>query len=117
MPSVGGQALSQDEGGACRLNGLRASVLDQLRLVSRLLMTLFIAPHTPAGYVYCNGPDIEVPANTTTRFVLLGMGSEADLHSPVFVGQVRVFLFLCVGVGVVGGGGSMPGWDGKALLH
>ncbi len=41
-----------------------------------------------AGYVYCNIPALEVALNSTVRFVMLGMGSEADMHSPTFTGQV-----------------------------
>lgn len=59
-------------------------------------------PSPPAGYLYCNLPGLEAPLGSTVRFVLVGMGSEADLHSPVFAGQVRA------GV-VVGGWRASPG--------
>ncbi|GAB4814065.1 hypothetical protein N2152v2_001111 [Parachlorella kessleri] len=44
--------------------------------------------HSVNGYVYCNIPALEVALNSTVRFVMLGMGSEADMHSPTFTGQV-----------------------------
>ena len=37
--------------------------------------------------MYCNLPGLRAPRGSTQRFVLVGMGSEADLHSPVFAGQ------------------------------
>ena len=44
-----------------------------------------------AGYLYCNLPGLEAPRGSNVRFVLIGMGSEADLHSPAFAGQVRTW--------------------------
>lgn len=44
--------------------------------------------HCINGFLYCNMPDIVAPANGTTRLVLLGMGSEVDMHSPMFRGQI-----------------------------
>ncbi|KAI7843651.1 hypothetical protein COHA_002890 [Chlorella ohadii] len=44
--------------------------------------------HVVNGYLYCNLPGLEAPRGSNVRFVLIGMGSEADLHSPAFAGQV-----------------------------
>ncbi|PSC72045.1 multicopper ferroxidase [Micractinium conductrix] len=44
--------------------------------------------HVINGYLYCNLPGLAAKKGDTVRYVLLGMGSEADMHSPVFTGQV-----------------------------
>jgi uncharacterized cupredoxin-like copper-binding protein len=38
--------------------------------------------------MYCNLPGLQAARGSTLRLLLLGMGSEADMHSPVFTGQV-----------------------------
>eukprot|EP00775_Hariotina_reticulata_P011260 gene11260-11409_t len=43
--------------------------------------------HTINGYVYCNGPTLQLPAGSSVRWYVMGFGSEADMHSPVFEGQ------------------------------
>ena len=44
--------------------------------------------HGLNGYLYCNMPDIQIAPNTTLRVVVLTMGSEGDLHSIQFAGQI-----------------------------
>lgn len=44
--------------------------------------------HAINGYLYCNLPGLEAVRGSTLRLLLVGMGSEADMHSPVFTGQV-----------------------------
>lgn len=39
--------------------------------------------------MYCNMPGLAAKRGNTVRYILIGMGSEADLHSPIFTGQVR----------------------------
>lgn len=47
------------------------------------------SPHPPPpGYMYCNLPGLTAKRGSTVRYVLVGMGSEADMHSPIFEGQV-----------------------------
>ena len=48
-----------------------------------------MVPPVSEGYLYCNLPGLAAKKGDTVRYVLLGMGSEADMHSPVFTGQVR----------------------------
>lgn len=43
--------------------------------------------HTINGYLYCNGPSLQVTAGEKVRWLIMGFGSEADMHSPVFEGQ------------------------------
>lgn len=38
--------------------------------------------------MYCNLPGLAAKRGDTVRLILIGMGSEADLHSPIFTGQV-----------------------------
>jgi hephaestin len=44
--------------------------------------------HNINGYMYCNLPGFTAARNSTVRLLLVGMGSEADMHSPIFTGQV-----------------------------
>ncbi|KAL4429029.1 hypothetical protein ABPG77_006068 [Micractinium sp. CCAP 211/92] len=44
--------------------------------------------HSINGYMYCNLPGLAAKRGDTVRLILVGMGSEADLHSPIFTGQV-----------------------------
>jgi hephaestin len=43
--------------------------------------------HGINGYVYGNGPMMEMKAGEKVRFYLMGMGTEVDLHTPHFHGQ------------------------------
>jgi hephaestin len=43
--------------------------------------------HAINGYVYCNGPTLQLKRGETVRWLVMGFGSEADMHSPVFDGQ------------------------------
>jgi hephaestin len=43
--------------------------------------------HTMNGYIYCNGPTLQINAGDRVRWMVMGFGSEADMHSPVFDGQ------------------------------
>lgn len=43
--------------------------------------------HSINGYVYCNGPTMQLQPGETKRLFVMGFGSEVDMHSPVFVGQ------------------------------
>jgi hephaestin len=47
--------------------------------------------HTMNGYIYCNGPTLQVNAGDKVRWMVMGFGSEADMHSPVFEGQAVEF--------------------------
>ena len=44
--------------------------------------------HGINGYLYCNLPGLTAPRGTTLRLLLVGMGSEGDMHSPAFTSQV-----------------------------
>lgn len=43
--------------------------------------------HGINGYVYCNGPTLQLTAGQRVRWMVMGFGSEPDMHSPVFDGQ------------------------------
>lgn len=43
--------------------------------------------HQINGYVYCNGPTLQLNAGDRVRWYIMGFGSEVDMHSPVFDGQ------------------------------
>lgn len=43
--------------------------------------------HSMNGFVYCNGPSLQLKAGERVRWLVMGFGSEADMHSPVFDGQ------------------------------
>ena len=43
--------------------------------------------HAINGYVYCNGPTLQMEPGEKRRVIIMGFGSEVDMHSPVFVGQ------------------------------
>jgi hephaestin len=47
--------------------------------------------HTMNGYIYCNGPTLQLNAGDKVRWMIMGFGSEADMHSPVFDGQAVQF--------------------------
>ncbi|KAF6265588.1 Cupredoxin [Scenedesmus sp. NREL 46B-D3] len=47
--------------------------------------------HTMNGFIYCNGPALQVSAGDKVRWMVMGFGSEADMHSPVFDGQAVEF--------------------------
>lgn len=44
--------------------------------------------HGINGFLYCNMPAATFARKSTVRWVVLGMGSQEDIHSPVFTGQV-----------------------------
>ena len=44
--------------------------------------------HGINGYIYCNLPGLTAPRGSTLRLLLVGMGSEGDMHSPAFTSQV-----------------------------
>lgn len=43
--------------------------------------------HAINGYLYCNGPTLQLAPGAKLRTILMGFGSEVDMHSPVFAGQ------------------------------
>lgn len=43
--------------------------------------------HAINGYIYCNGPKLQLQSGQKMRLIIMGFGSEVDMHSPVFVGQ------------------------------
>lgn len=43
--------------------------------------------HAINGYLYCNSPTLQMKPGETRRVIIMGFGSEVDMHSPVFVGQ------------------------------
>lgn len=43
--------------------------------------------HQINGYLYCNGPTLQLSVGDRVRWYVLGFGSEVDMHSPVFEGQ------------------------------
>lgn len=43
--------------------------------------------HGINGYIYCNGPTLQLKRGETVRWLVMGFGSEVDMHSPVFDGQ------------------------------
>ena len=44
--------------------------------------------HSPLqGFMFCNGPELRFAPGSTTRFAMLGLGSETDLHSVSFGGS------------------------------
>jgi hephaestin len=43
--------------------------------------------HAINGFLFCNMPSVEVRAGSKVRWYVMGFGSEADMHSPVFPGQ------------------------------
>jgi hephaestin len=43
--------------------------------------------HQINGYVFCNGPTLQLKKGQTVRWLVMGFGSEVDMHSPVFDGQ------------------------------
>ena len=43
--------------------------------------------HAINGYVYCNGPTLQLEQGEKLRLVVMGFGSEVDMHSAVFSGQ------------------------------
>jgi hypothetical protein len=43
--------------------------------------------HQMNGYVYCNGPTLQLRRGQTVRWLVMGFGSEVDMHTPVFDGQ------------------------------
>jgi hephaestin len=47
--------------------------------------------HTMNGFVYCNSPVVRFKAGDKVRWMVMGSGSEADMHSPVFDGQAVEF--------------------------
>ena len=43
--------------------------------------------HGINGYLFCNGPTLQLKPDQTMRLIIMGFGSEVDMHSPVFSGQ------------------------------
>lgn len=43
--------------------------------------------HMMNGYIACNGPTLQLQAGSRVRWLVMGFGSEVDMHSPVFEGQ------------------------------
>ena len=43
--------------------------------------------HGINGYIFCNGPTLQLAPGERLRLVVMGFGSEVDMHSPVFSGQ------------------------------
>ncbi|GBF99637.1 multicopper ferroxidase [Raphidocelis subcapitata] len=43
--------------------------------------------HSINGYLYCNGPTLQMQPGEKLRLIIMGFGSEVDMHSPVFAGQ------------------------------
>ncbi|KAI8463551.1 MAG: multicopper ferroxidase [Monoraphidium minutum] len=43
--------------------------------------------HAINGYLYCNGPTLQLAPGEKARLILLGFGSEVDMHSAMFPGQ------------------------------
>ncbi len=41
-------------------------------------------------YMYCNNPPVRVDEGKTIRWVVMGMGGDTGMHSPVFTGQEAV---------------------------
>ncbi|KAL6778816.1 FOX1 [Auxenochlorella protothecoides x Auxenochlorella symbiontica] len=39
------------------------------------------------GFLFCNQPDLTAAVGSRVRFVLIGMGTETDLHAPAFTAQ------------------------------
>ena len=54
--------------------------------------------HAVNGYVYCNGPTLQLAPGDKLRLVLMGFGSDVDMHSPIFSGQSIAHM------GTLGGG-------------
>lgn len=81
----------------CTSDGLRACChtawcVVPLRLLPSLRLQAVRFPesnlmHTINGYLYCNGPTLQLAPGAKLRTVLMGFGSEVDMHSPVFAGQ------------------------------
>jgi hypothetical protein len=44
--------------------------------------------HSINGFVYCNGPTLNLTRDETLRVIVMGFGSEVDMHSAVFQGQI-----------------------------
>ena len=66
--------------------------------------------HQINGYVYCNGPTLQLKKGQTVRWLVMGFGSEVDMHSPVFDGQAVQYAGVCVCVCGGGGGVNRKGW-------
>lgn len=43
--------------------------------------------HAINGFIYCNAPTLQLAPGAKLRTILMGFGSEVDMHSPVFAGQ------------------------------
>lgn len=52
--------------------------------------------HQLNGYIYCNGPTLQLRAGQKVRWLVMGFGSEVDMHSPVFDGQAVRYGGACV---------------------
>ncbi len=44
--------------------------------------------HALNGYMYCNTPPVQLRLGSTSRWLLAALGTESDLHSPLFVQQL-----------------------------
>ena len=65
------------------LRGVRAAVDDEGFEESNLM-------HGINGYVYGNGPTVQLTAGSRVRWYLMSMGSEVDLHTPHWHGNTAV---------------------------
>lgn len=43
--------------------------------------------HALNGYLFCNAPPLQLTMGATSRWLLAALGSESDLHTPMFVQQ------------------------------
>lgn len=62
--------------------------------------------HQMNGFIACNGPTLQLPAGSRVRWIVLGFGSEVDMHSPVFEGQAVEY----AGARLLIKGGGEWGW-------
>jgi hypothetical protein len=44
--------------------------------------------HAINGYLYCNGPELQLKEGRPVRLILAAFGGEKDMHTPVFRNQV-----------------------------
>lgn len=65
--------------------GARVDVEDEGFVESNLL-------HAINGFVYGNGPGFDAPEGARTRWYLMGMGTEVDLHTPHWHGQTTTVM-------------------------
>jgi FtsP/CotA-like multicopper oxidase with cupredoxin domain len=68
---------------AANLTGITANLEDDEFIESNLM-------HAINGYVYANGPAVELTAGQHVRWYVMGMGTEVDLHTPHWHGNTAV---------------------------